>query len=240
MFNVEYQEMQSFPARFKNLNEMPDGPERTTEVGIAVYEFSHALDANYKQLRTVLENYAPNLVPVLERYSPDCTVGENTYLGFRRAPAAKGIHHAYEGGLIQHYLEMLTLADNMRNIRLFATLSPEAILFGVFAHDLHKAFAHYHYEYGKLAYSNNYTTKCLKPNQKTIFMLSQCDVRLTELDLNMIFSSEGGYSTDTPSQVTVLGKFVYLLDEQSVLLDRLRHGKLLSVYNTGAEFFPTM
>lgn len=240
MFNVAYEEMQSFPARFKALNEMPDGHERTTEIGIAVYEFNHALDANYNQLLTVLQNFAPNLVPVLERYSPDCTVGKNIYLGFRRAPAAKGIHHAYEGGLIQHYLEMLTLADNMRNIRLFATLSMEDILFGVFAHDLHKGYAHYHYVNEKLAYSDNYTTKCMKPNQKTVYMLSQCGVRLNELDLNVIFSSEGGYATDAPAQATVLAKFVYLLDEQSVLLDRLRHGKLLSVYNTNEEFFPSM
>jgi (E)-4-hydroxy-3-methylbut-2-enyl-diphosphate synthase len=58
--------------------------------------------------------------------------------------------------------------------------------------------------------------------------------------MNVIFSSEGGYATDAPAHATVLAKFVYLLDEQSVLLDRLRHGKLLSVYNTSAEFFPSM
>lgn len=240
MFNVTYEEMQSFPARFKEIESLEDEHARSRETGIAVYEFSHALNENYAQLESVLAKYAPNLAPVLKRYSVDCVSGENTYLGFRRAPAAKGIHHAYEGGLIQHYLEMLHLADNMRNISLFATLSLEDIVFGVFAHDLHKAFAHYHYMNGKLAYSDNYTTKCLNPNQKTVFMLSQCGVRLSELDLNMIFSSEGGYAKDAPAQASVLAKFVYLLDEQSVMLDRLRHGKLLSVYNTGAEFFPSM
>lgn len=239
MFNVIFSEMQSFPARLKNLDSIEDEQSRSRETGIAVYEFYKALNFNYDQLLGVLEKYAPNLVPVLKRYSEDCVCGGNTYFGFRRAPAAKGIHHAYIGGLIQHYLEMLQLADNMRNIPLFSTLSDEAILFGVFAHDLHKAFAHYYYLDGKIAYSANYTTKCLTPNQKTVFMLSQCDVRLSELDLNMIFSSEGGYATDAPAQVSVLAKFVYLLDEQSVLLDRLRHGKLLSAYEVTEEFFPT-
>jgi len=55
---------------------------------------------------------------------------------FRRAPAAMSLHHAYIGGLLEHTLNMLHLAQVI--CPLYEHLNRELVLVGVFLHDLGK------------------------------------------------------------------------------------------------------
>ena len=57
--------------------------------------------------------------------------------GFRRAPAAAAMHHAYIGGLLEHTLSLLELAT--RVIPLYPKLSLDLVLAGLFLHDIGKA-----------------------------------------------------------------------------------------------------
>jgi len=66
-----------------------------------------------------------------------------TYLGdeflmdqFRTAPAAKTMHHAYLGGLCEHTLNLLKLADSI--CPLYPKISRDLVLMGLFLHDLGK------------------------------------------------------------------------------------------------------
>jgi 3'-5' exoribonuclease len=66
-----------------------------------------------------------------------------TYLGdehlmtaFKQAPAAKAMHHAYIGGLLEHTLQLLRLAD--RVCPLYPKISRDVVLLGLFLHDLGK------------------------------------------------------------------------------------------------------
>jgi 3'-5' exoribonuclease len=66
-----------------------------------------------------------------------------TYLGdeqlmerFRRAPAATSLHHAWIGGLLEHTLQLLKLADVM--LPLYPQLNRDIVLMGLFLHDLGK------------------------------------------------------------------------------------------------------
>lgn len=74
----------------------------------------------------------PDLVALVEEFLAD----EELMAGFRRAPAAAVMHHAYIGGLLEHTLKLLELA--LRTIPLYPELSLDLILAGLFLHDIGK------------------------------------------------------------------------------------------------------
>jgi len=55
---------------------------------------------------------------------------------FREAPAAMALHHAWIGGLLEHTLQLLKLADLM--LPLYPALNRDIVLMGLFLHDLAK------------------------------------------------------------------------------------------------------
>ncbi|MEQ8845831.1 MAG: HD domain-containing protein [Phycisphaerales bacterium] len=55
---------------------------------------------------------------------------------FRTAPAAKVLHHAYLGGLLEHTLQLCTLADRM--LPLYPHLNRDLVLLGLLLHDMAK------------------------------------------------------------------------------------------------------
>ncbi|MHC4274485.1 MAG: 3'-5' exoribonuclease YhaM family protein, partial [Planctomycetota bacterium] len=61
---------------------------------------------------------------------------EELMTGFRRCPAATSLHHAYIGGLLEHTLQLLKLADVM--LPLYPGLNRDFVLMGLFLHDLGK------------------------------------------------------------------------------------------------------
>jgi 3'-5' exoribonuclease len=55
---------------------------------------------------------------------------------FRLAPAAKSMHHAYLGGLLEHTLQLLKLADAI--CPLYPKINRDIVMLGLFLHDLGK------------------------------------------------------------------------------------------------------
>lgn len=55
---------------------------------------------------------------------------------FRTAPAAKVLHHAYLGGLLEHTLQLCNLADRM--LTLYPDLNRDLVLLGLLLHDMAK------------------------------------------------------------------------------------------------------
>ena len=74
----------------------------------------------------------PAIRALAELYLAD----EHLMEAFRRAPAAKKMHHAYLGGLCEHTLALLKLAD--ATCPLYPKLNRDLVLFGLFLHDLGK------------------------------------------------------------------------------------------------------
>lgn len=64
---------------------------------------------------------------------------------FRASPAAVSMHHAYLGGLLEHTLQLCTLADRM--LPLYPKLNRDLVIAGLFIHDLAKCWE-LSYEYG--------------------------------------------------------------------------------------------
>lgn len=87
----------------------------------------------YERLRTLLRKMAnPHLRALAECFLMD---GEFTE-AFCKAPAGVRNHHAYVGGLLEHVVTMLDVAD--RIAPLYPELNRDLFLMGVFLHDIGK------------------------------------------------------------------------------------------------------
>jgi len=155
----------------------------------------------------------------------DTTVGGITYLGFYRAPPATKNHHAHEGGLVQHLLEMWDLYVLLRDelgigsLNMPSPLSRENVFRAIIHHDLHKASMTYILESElpwKCRYANLEEEDLMGPHDmKTLYLLSLHGIVLDPLMVNCVLYAEGGYSEIRPRRMSVLAKLVYCLDELS-------------------------
>jgi 3'-5' exoribonuclease len=102
-------------------------------------------------LANFLETSPRNIEEMLKELSAVATGIGNTYLrqvmnafladkafmdGFRRAPAAKALHHNYIGGLLEHIVELIALARDVA--KHFPGIDVDLVTVGAFLHDIGK------------------------------------------------------------------------------------------------------
>jgi 3'-5' exoribonuclease len=87
----------------------------------------------WNELCTIMRSVThPAMKALVEAYLTD----EEMMAKFRHAPAAMTLHHAWIGGLLEHTLQLLNLAEKM--LPLYPQLSRDIVLMGLFLHDLGK------------------------------------------------------------------------------------------------------
>lgn len=93
----------------------------------------HEAEELANELKAVLGTVTnPHLKRLIQSYLSDDRLMEK----LRRAPAGIKTHHAYEGGLLRHVLDLLRIADSIAPH--YPQLDREMLLVGVFLHDLGK------------------------------------------------------------------------------------------------------
>ena len=91
------------------------------------------VDEMWEQVKTILRTIEDrDLLEVIKLFVQD----EQLVARFKRAPAAVTMHHAYVGGLLEHTLNLLELAQVV--IPRYPELSMDLVLAGLFLHDLGK------------------------------------------------------------------------------------------------------
>lgn len=91
------------------------------------------IDEWFNELRNRLTTLGnPDLVRLMVDYFADETIVNK----LRRAPAGVKTHHAYEGGLLRHVLDLVRIADAVAPH--YPQLDRDLLLAGVFLHDLGK------------------------------------------------------------------------------------------------------
>lgn len=171
----------------------------------------------------------PEWLAMLNGLAEDVEFQGVSYLGMKDAPAAKGNHHAYLGGLVQHMLEMWnTYHDLKRFMASDDLINDSNVLQGILVHDLHKAWATFVLDeksVSGLNYGPHPSEGLLTHNQKTLYLLGQAGVKLDLAVSNTLHCSEGGWAEKHPKWSTTLAKLVYILDEYSGnILARSRGG----------------
>jgi len=87
----------------------------------------------WKQLESFVESLAnPHLKLLLKTVLDDPALAA----AYREAPAAKQLHHAWLGGLLEHVVSLLTLAD--RVVPHYPILDRDLIITGIILHDIGK------------------------------------------------------------------------------------------------------
>ena len=87
----------------------------------------------FAELSTIMRSLThPAMRALAEVYLTD----EEVMSKFRMAPAAMSLHHAWIGGLLEHTLQLLKLAEAM--LPLYPLLNRDIVLMGLFLHDLGK------------------------------------------------------------------------------------------------------
>lgn len=74
----------------------------------------------------------PNLKPIAQSYLAD----EQLMHALQQAPAGIKTHHAYEGGLLRHVVDLMDVAEAIAP--LYPQIDKQLLLLGVFLHDLGK------------------------------------------------------------------------------------------------------
>lgn len=91
------------------------------------------IGAMFDELRAIMGTLKhPAMKALAETYLNDADLMDR----FKRAPAAMSLHHAWIGGLLEHTLQLLKLADIM--LPLYPQLNRDIVLTGLFLHDLGK------------------------------------------------------------------------------------------------------
>jgi 3'-5' exoribonuclease len=109
---------------------------------------SKDIDALWGQLRNFVESFQNRHLQALVRaFMADPDIEK----AYKCAPAAKTLHHAFIGGLLDHVVSLMTSCDLV--LRNYAHLDRDLVLTGVFLHDIGKLH--------ELAYARSfsYTTK---------------------------------------------------------------------------------
>jgi len=161
------------------------------------------------------------------------TMGDTGYvLGMERAPASQSRHHAREGGLVAHILQMWDLWSG----GLKSTIAAQCGLVdyvedssfvwrAILHHDLNKVWK---YELKSLDpwevdYAKDPLTAILTDTHKSLYLLAKHDIFLPVVLHSALITAEGGFSATHPKTESVFSKVIYILDELSAnVVDRLQ------------------
>jgi len=112
--------------------------ENISHLGFKPEDFSiesKAIDVSF--LFSELKKYIQKIQsPHIQQLCQDCLLEEDVKLLLQSAPAAKSIHHAFKGGLLQHIVSICKLMEGVADNYPF--LNKDLLIFGAIFHDFGK------------------------------------------------------------------------------------------------------
>lgn len=112
-----------------------DAKDGSYEIADLLPHTDKDIDAMFSRLVELLESLQNRHVAALvDAYLQD----QSLMSDFRRAPAAMNFHHAYLGGLLEHTLNSMEVADAV--LKFYPRLNRDLVLAGIFLHDIAKCW----------------------------------------------------------------------------------------------------
>ena len=116
-----------------NINEISRHPEEKVDLKDFLPESKRDVEEILSELQEVIEQVKnPHLKKLLHLFFTD----EDVMAGFKKAPAAKGLHHCYLGGLAEHTLSVVRLIQGV--IKRYEGISADLLIAGGILHDIGK------------------------------------------------------------------------------------------------------
>jgi len=154
------------------------------------------IDEMFAELTSTVGGFKnPHLKALLERLLSD----EETARRFKKAPAAKSLHHATIGGLLEHVLSLLRLAERVASN--YNYLDVELLQTGVVLHDLGKIWelgyerSFYYTSEGQLL---GHITMVMQTIDAGCAAIEGFPPRLQTLIKHMVLSHHGRYEFGSP------------------------------------------
>lgn len=152
---------------------------------------------------------------------------QDLWTAFRTAPAAKTMHHAYIGGLLEHTLGLCRLAGAV--CALYPTLNHSLLLAGAILHDLGKirefSFDTPPFDYSEQGRLLGHMTIALEIIQQKMSGLRDFPERMATMIKHLVISHHGSHEFGSPTLPMIREAFVlnFLddLDAKMNYLDRL-------------------
>ena len=146
---------------------------------------------------------------------------------FKKAPAAKVMHHAYVGGLLEHTLAVARLAENVSS--LYPNLDRALLISGALLHDIGKlkefSFESFPFDYTDRGRLVGHMVLGIEMIQETIDSISGFPEDLADRLKHLILSHHGRHEFGSPSlpmmQEAFALNFLDDLDAKINYLDRL-------------------
>lgn len=188
------------------------------------------LDAVYARLLAVIDTVRePQLRRLYQEMFRDPDLGAR----FKVAPAGKGWHHAYVGGLLEHVVSMLELADLV--CRQHATVDRDLVIGGVLFHDLGKIEEltfRSHIDYTRAGRLVGHLVLGCVLVSRAMDRIDGFPDELRDRLLHTIVSHHGSVDRGSPKPpMTLEATIVHLIDQ----LDSQAHGVEQVVRRPGAE-----
>jgi 3'-5' exoribonuclease len=176
---------------------------KVRKLGDAEIDYTDYLPKTSKDIeqlwRTLREFVATMENPWLKRLVNDFMADEAIATAYKNAPAAKTLHHAYVGGLLDHVVSLFTMCDLAS--RNYPQVNRDLLFTGAFLHDIGKIH--------ELAYqrSISYTTKGqllghmiieLEMLHEKLFLIPGFPDELRILIEHVIISHHGQYEFGSP------------------------------------------
>ncbi len=146
------------------------------------------------------------------------------FVEFQRAPAAKTMHHAYLGGLLEHTLAVAQLADMLADF--YPALDRDLLLAGALLHDIGKtrelAFDSFPFSYTDRGRLVGHLVLGVEMIQETIKTIADFPEDLATRLQHLILSHHGRYEFGSPSLPMISEAFVLnFLDDLDAKLNFL-------------------
>ena len=203
------------------LSELKKVPEESVQLADFLPETDRDINEMTGELKTLLASIRdPDLLRLLNSFFCDADLMAK----FRVAPAAKGMHHVYLGGLLEHSLAVAKLVDAMAP--LYQGLNRDLLIAGALLHDVGKVRemtymrAFDYSDEGKLI---GHITIGAEMLQERINALPNFPLELGLLLKHMILSHHGQYEYGSPKRPkTIEATILNYLDDLDSKINGIR------------------
>lgn len=196
-------------------------PSGEFELGDFVPKTRFSVDSLWARLEACIASFTdPDLRGLLERVLAD----EKTAAALRDAPAAKALHHAWIGGLLEHIVSLLELCE--RVTRHYPEVHRDLLLTGAILHDIGKL------EELRWGTSFGYTTEGQLLGhisigagliERTIAEMPGFPPRLRTLVLHLVLSHHGKYEFGSPKLPMIPeAMLLHYLDDMEAKMQTVR------------------
>ena len=109
--------------------------EKVDDSKVDLANFLETSPKNIEEMVKELSAFAAGIGNTYLRQVMNAFLADKTFMDvFRRAPAAKALHHNYIGGLLEHIVELIALARDVA--KHFPGIDEDLITVGAFLHDI--------------------------------------------------------------------------------------------------------